>query len=57
VPHVEALLITEDYDYTTVVKSHKIMVASSNAGAFIHPADNNDNKLEEIYWRTIIVFD
>ena len=56
VPHIAALLIAEDYDYTTVPKSHKIMVASSDAGAFVHPADDNDNELEEIYQRTIIAF-
>ena len=49
VPHVAALLITKDYDYTTVPKSHKIMVASSNVGAFVHPADDDDDELEEIY--------
>ena len=56
VPHVAALLITKDYDYTTVPKSHKIMVASSNVGAFVHPADDDDDELEEIYQRTIITF-
>ena len=55
-PHVAALLITKDYDYMTVPKSHKIMVVSSNAGAFVHPADNDDNELEELYQRTIITF-
>jgi len=56
VPHVAALLIAEDYDYVTVMKSHKIMVASGDAGSFIHPADNDDNELEEIYQRTLITF-
>ena len=55
-PHVAALLITKEYDYMTVPKSHKIMVVSSNAGAFVHPADNDDNELEELYQRTIIAF-
>ena len=32
------------------------MVASSDVGAFIHPADDNDDELEEIYQRTIIAF-
>jgi len=57
VPHVAALLIAEDYDYTTVAKSHKIMITSGDAGAFIHPADDdNDDELEEIYRRNIIAF-
>ncbi|KIM60848.1 hypothetical protein SCLCIDRAFT_123341, partial [Scleroderma citrinum Foug A] len=56
VPHVAALLIAKDYDYTTVPKSHKIMVASSDAGAFVHPADDDDDELEEIYQKTIIAF-
>jgi len=56
VPHVAALLIAKDYDYMTVAKSHKIMVASGDAGSFIHPADDDDDELEEIYQRTLIMF-
>ena len=56
VPHVAALLIAEDYDHTTVAKGHKIMIASGKVGAFIHPADDDDTKLEEIYQRNVIAF-
>ena len=40
----------------TVAKGHKIMIASGEAGAFIHPADDNDTELEEIYQRNVIAF-
>ncbi|KAI5989189.1 hypothetical protein F5J12DRAFT_929996 [Pisolithus orientalis] len=50
------LLITDDYSPTTVVKAHKIMVASSNAGSLIHPANDDDTELEEIFHRNIVTF-
>ncbi|KIN97154.1 hypothetical protein M404DRAFT_72878, partial [Pisolithus tinctorius Marx 270] len=48
VPYVATLLIADDYSPTTVVKAHKIMVASSDAGSLIHPANDDDAELEEI---------
>ncbi|KAI5988846.1 hypothetical protein F5J12DRAFT_898092 [Pisolithus orientalis] len=38
---------------TTVVKAHKIMVASSDAGSLIHPTNDDDTELEEIFHRNI----
>ncbi|KAI5982703.1 hypothetical protein F5J12DRAFT_788120 [Pisolithus orientalis] len=56
VPYVATLLIADDYSPTTVVKVHKIMVASSNAGSLIHPANDDDTGLEEIFHRNIVTF-
>ncbi|KAI5988124.1 hypothetical protein F5J12DRAFT_930108 [Pisolithus orientalis] len=48
VPYVATLLITDDYSPTTVVKVHKIMVASSNPQAFLRVkllvADDDSNQ-------------
>ncbi|KAL4079706.1 hypothetical protein J3A83DRAFT_4368516 [Scleroderma citrinum] len=56
VPHIAALLIAEDYGYMMVTRGCKIMVDSSDAGALIHPEDDHDAKLEEIFQRNIITF-
>ncbi|KAI6156819.1 hypothetical protein BKA82DRAFT_4345864 [Pisolithus tinctorius] len=56
VPYIVTLLITDDYSPTTVVKAHKIMVASSDAGSLIHPANDDDTELEEIFYRNIVAF-
>ncbi|KAI5991734.1 hypothetical protein F5J12DRAFT_786279 [Pisolithus orientalis] len=56
VPYVVTLLIADDYSPTTVVKAHKIMVASSDAGSLIHPTNDDDTELEEIFHRNIVAF-
>ncbi|KAI6152606.1 hypothetical protein BKA82DRAFT_4013037 [Pisolithus tinctorius] len=56
VPYVATLLIADDYSPTTVVKAHKIMVASSDVGSLIHPANDDDTELEEIFHRNIVAF-
>ncbi|KAL4072413.1 hypothetical protein V8B97DRAFT_1917195 [Scleroderma yunnanense] len=56
VPHIAALLIAEDYGYMMVTRGCKIMVNSSDAGALMHPEDDHDAKLEEIFQRNIITF-
>lgn len=49
VPHVAALLIAQDYNNVPFVRAYSTMVASSDAGALIHPADDDDAELEEIF--------
>ncbi|KAI5996616.1 hypothetical protein F5J12DRAFT_785397 [Pisolithus orientalis] len=56
VPYIATLLITDDYSPTTVVKAHKIMVASSNVGSLIHPTNDDNAELEEIFHRNIVTF-
>ncbi|KAI5983004.1 hypothetical protein F5J12DRAFT_788000 [Pisolithus orientalis] len=56
VPYVATLLITDDYSPITVVKAHKTMVASSDVGSLIHPTNDDDTELEEIFHRNIVAF-
>ena len=56
VPFVAVLLISEDHGYTMDAKVHKIMVASSDAGILVHPADNNNTALDEIMQKIILAF-
>ncbi|KIM58083.1 hypothetical protein SCLCIDRAFT_10315 [Scleroderma citrinum Foug A] len=56
VPFVAVLLISEDHRYTMDAKMHKIMVASSDAGILVHPADDNNTTLDEIMQKIILAF-
>ncbi|KAI5997185.1 hypothetical protein EDC04DRAFT_2585189 [Pisolithus marmoratus] len=55
IPHIACRLIAEDLSISATMNAYKVMVESSNVGELINPERDDDNELDLIKHRTMLV--